>query len=86
MAAVCAVARSAAGTATRSWPALTKTVVRGEPFHCTTDPGMKLDPTRVSQVFPAGAVTLPGDAIVTEGTGFGLDERGSTADPCSKTT
>jgi hypothetical protein len=56
------VVKSAAGTATRNWPALTKTVVRVEPFHCAIDPGRKFDPVRVSQVFPAGAVTLPGDA------------------------
>ena len=85
MVAVCAVARSAAGRATRSWPALTKTVVRGEPFHCATDLGTKFDPTRVSQVFPAGAVTLLGGAKLTSGIGLGVDERGSTADPCGKT-
>jgi hypothetical protein len=43
---------------------LTKTVVRGDPFHCATDPATKLDPTRVSQVFPAGAELLSSDLVV----------------------
>src|SRR5271155_4120945 len=82
---VCGAAKSAAGIAARNCPGLTNTVLRGDPFHSTTDPGTKLDPVMVSQVFPAGAVTPLGDAAVRDGTGFGVDERGSTEDPCRTT-
>jgi hypothetical protein len=49
-------------------------------------PGTNCDPVMVTRVFPVCAVTLLGDAAETEGTGFGVEERGSTNGPCNRTT
>ncbi len=57
---VCAVTKSLAGIATRSCPAFTNTVERGDPFHVAIDPGTKFDPTIVSHVFPLVVVALLG--------------------------
>jgi hypothetical protein len=65
---VCGLVRSAAGIA--------------KPFHVTTERGTNFDPVMVTQVFPVCAAALLGDAAETEGTGFGVEERGSTNGPC----
>ncbi len=65
-----ATARSAAGIAARSRPGAEYVVVRGEPFHWTTDPATKPDPFTVSvnAELPAGAVV--GAIEISIGTGL----------------
>src|SRR5262245_20158799 len=64
-----AVVRSLPGMLTVSWVALTKVVVRGLPFHCTTDAAMKLVPVTVRvKPGPACAGTR-GASAVCAGTG-----------------
>jgi len=83
---VFALLRSTAGIATRSCPELINTVVRAEPFHVTVDPVTNCDPVMVTQVFAACAATPLGEAVETDGIGFGFEERGRTNGPRNRTT
>ncbi len=65
-----AVARSVAGIAAVNCVGLTKVVVRGEPFHCTTEPAVKFCPVTVRvragapTVAEAGAIELSVAALL----------------------
>ncbi len=55
------VAISAAVIAAVNCPLLTKVVVRGDPFHCTLEVDMKLDPLTVRLKLAPPAAVLVGD-------------------------
>src|SRR5215831_1591781 len=65
-----AEATSPAGIAALSCVLLTKVVVRLEPFHCTTDAGMKLVPFTVKVNAPLPAMTLSGERLARFGKGL----------------
>jgi hypothetical protein len=70
---ICAVpdwAMSEAGMSAVSWVVLTKLVVRGLPFHCSTEPGTKPDPCTPSTNAGPRAVTLELLNAEITGTGF----------------
>ena len=69
--AVPAVAMSLAGIAAERLVPLTNVVVRGELFHRTTEPEMKLLPLTVSVKPAPPAVAEFGLRLLTDGTGFG---------------
>src|SRR5262249_58557921 len=53
-----ATAMSLAAIAAVTWPVFTKVVVRGEPFHCTTELEMKLLPFTVKMTADPPATAL----------------------------
>ena len=65
-----AAAMSEAGIAAVTCVALTKLVVRLEPFHCTADPLTKLVPLTVSVMAKPPAVANEGLKLVIVGNGL----------------
>src|SRR5215475_5011572 len=66
-----AVSRSVEGIFALTSVALTTVVGRGLPFHCTTEPAMKLDPVTVSVNGSSPAIAEEGFNAVIAGTGLG---------------
>lgn len=61
---------SAAAIATFNWVELMKVVVRGEPFHCTTEPERNPEPFTTRLKAPVPAVAVDGEREETTGAGF----------------